>query len=155
MERDKALFKFACVSFGVSAFAWLLSPFGNYRGNALAVFFAVLVGVLFWLGLLAGIVLIMMINSHRKKSAGARAKLSGRPGAFRFFSNRRAMIADIAMIVFLVVLIIMSFVSNKAQSMFMVVFAFFLFSIYMHCVLNGTNYQYIMSKKTRSVRNER
>ena len=155
MERDKALFKYACVSFGVSAFAWLLSPFGDYKGSALAVFVAILVGVLFWLGLIAGIVLIMMINSHRKKNAGANAKSTGRPGAFRFFSNRKAMIADIAMIVFLVVLIVLSFVRIKEQSLFMIAFAFFLFSLYMHCVLNGTNYQYIMSKKTRSVRNER
>lgn len=151
MNRDILLFRISCISFGVSAFSFVLSFLGDYRGNAISVVFAVIIGVLFWLGLIAGAAFLFIINKHRKKAGGKKtANRKKHIGAITFFSNRYAMIADIAMAVFLVLTILLGFIPGVAREFAMVSLSFFIFAVYMHCVLNGINYKYINSIKEES-----
>lgn len=146
MKRDIFLFKLMCISFGVSAFSMLLTFFGDYNGNTVAVTFAVLIGVFFWLGLMLGAVLLIIVNQHRKKYITNKKSLSkNKIGAITFYSNRLAAIADIAMVILFILMMAVMFIPYVGQSIAMVLFSFLLFAIYMHCVLNGINFIYIKS----------
>lgn len=146
MKKDILLFKLACFCFGLSAFSMILSFFGDYKGDRLAVTFAVLTGLLFWFGLILGAVLLFIVNQHRKKYVSNRRTLAKkRIGAIHFLSNQWAAIADITLLGSFVLMLAVMFIPGVGQSIATVLFSFLLFAIYMHCVLNGINFIYIKS----------
>lgn len=149
MKRDRFLFKLSCIMFGISAFSVLLTFLGDYNGNGAAVFFAIMTGVLFWGCLITGILLLLIVNSHRKKHRRFMnsGKIEKRKcGALSFFSNRTAAIFDIAMVVFLLLVVISMLIPLISQSVTLVLVSFLLFSVYMHSMFNGVNFTYINSK---------
>lgn len=148
MKKDNLLFRICCAMFGISAFSILLSFFGDYNGNQSAVFFAVMTGVLFWGGLILGVVLLFILNNHRKKNKHFRdvgRTGNQRFGALSFFSNKTAAVFDIAMVVLLILVVISMFIPLMNQGITLALFAFFLFSVYMHSLFNGVNFTYINS----------
>lgn len=128
------------VSLFVSSFSILLSFFGDYNGTTANVIAAYAVGILFWLFLIVGYVLLGVINSHRKKAVENK---KGKPGIIRFFSNKKAKIFDIAMIVLFVLVLICELVPKIDDNIAVVLMAILLFTIHMHCVLNGVNFNYL------------
>ena len=149
MKRDRILFRMSCIMFGISAFSILLTFLGDYNGNSASVFFAIMTGVLFWGCLIAGILLLLVVNSHRKKRRrfiNGRRMEKSKCGALSFFSNRTAAIFDIAMVVFLLLVVLSMLIPLISQSVTLILFAFLLFSVYMHSMFNGVNFTYINSK---------
>lgn len=148
MKRDVLLFRLSCVMLAISAFSVLLSFAGNYDGNTREVIFAVLTGVLFWGGLIAGIALLFVVNRNRKiyetKKRERKAKRR-RVGAVSFLSNKPARVADIAMVALFILTLITMFIPSVSQSATLIAAVFLLFSVYMHCMLNGVNFIYIKS----------
>lgn len=149
MKRDIVLFKISCLLMGISSFSILLSFFGDYKGNSIAVIFAVLTGVLFWAGLIFGLFFLLLVNSHRKKyesiESSKRTVKRHRMGIVSFFSNKLAIIADIAMVALFIIFLVTEFIPIISQSVTLIFLAFLLFSVYMHCMLNGVNFIYIKS----------
>ena len=149
MKKDILLFRFSCVLFGISSFSILLSIIGDYKGDSIAVLFAILTGILFWSGLILGVVSILLVNQHRKrfekrKSINYRKK-QHRVGAISFFNNKPAAIADIALVVLLIIILAAMFIPVISQNITIIFLAFLLLSVYMHCMLNGVNFIYIKS----------
>ena len=95
-----------------------------------------------------GVVLLFILNNHRKKNKhfrdGGRTG-NQRFGALSFFSNKTAAVFDIAMVVLLILVVISMFIPLMNQGITLALFAFFLFSVYMHSLFNGVNFTYINS----------
>lgn len=148
----------------ISSFSLLLSFFGDYNGNAFNIIMAYAVGVLFWGLFIASYVLLAVLNSKRKKLEAekkeenvnnteehsnryaASRKKSRKPGIITFCSNKYAMIFDILMILMLILTVVFSFIP-ALSSIAVICFAVLIFSIHMHCVLNGVNFRYIHNRK--------
>lgn len=152
MNKDKTLMKFVVISLAISSFSLLLVMFGDYNGNALNKAIAVLTGVLFWGFLIIGYVILGIISGHRKTyerknraDLGRKANRDAnkRPGIICFFSNQKAIIADIVMIVSFIINLIFMFIPSVNQVVAVIFIAIFAFAVHMHCVLNGVNFRYI------------
>ena len=147
MKRDSLFFKISCASYCVSALSVLLAFLGDYKGNGAAVFFAVLTGVLFWGGIIAGTVLLVLVNNHRRKNFSTpkdRRTDWRRFGILNFFSNRIAQVIDIAMGAFFVLFLVSMFIPAVSQNISLVLFSLLLLSAFMHSMFNGVNYIYII-----------
>lgn len=108
-------------------------------------------GVMFWVSLFGTISIALFINYKRKKSKEFANDASGskRWGIIHFFQNKPAIISDVLLFVSLIGFIITRILSET--TIFPVVFlSLFIFSFGMHCMLNGSNYNYINYQK-RSV----
>lgn len=110
-------------------------------------------GVMFWLFLALAYFLLGFVDINRRKFLKQHKKAEKKrlPGILRLFSNPAAKCADIVSVVSLVLLVILSFITdNFANYILLAVFAF---SFQMHCVLNGENCLYINSLKAEENKN--
>ncbi len=148
MKNDKKLFIASCAFFAISAFAPLLSFLGSYKGNAVQLFFAIATGVLFWLGLVLGILFLVICNAHRKQyERKARRKFKRRRwGVSCFFSNTAAAVFDILTALLIIATLATMFIPSIGENITFILAAFLLFSVYMHSMLNGVNFIYICTK---------
>lgn len=154
MTLDIKLIKAVIISLFISSFSLLLSFFGDYSGNAFNIIMAYAVGILFWAGLIVGYVLLLIINSHRKKQMNASKKNTSavrksRPGIIVFLSNKYAFIADLTMGVTFILTIVFLFIPLFNYGLAVVFGSVLLFSIHMHCLFNGMNFKYINTLNKR------
>lgn len=152
--------KLIIVMLFISSFSLLLSFFADFNGNAFNLMMAYGAGILFWGCLIAAYVLLAVINEKRKKSEARRKtdlyenetrkvaskRNSNRPGIINFCSNKYAMIFDTLMVVFLILTIVFSFIP-VLNSVAIICISVLIFSVHMHCVLNGMNFRYIFRNK--------
>jgi len=100
-----------------------------------------MLGIIFWIGLIAGFLFQIPISNKRK----ADRKHKERHGVafFRFFSNKAAIVFDLALVISAVVAIIRVLVTEIPDIVaFGGVFGF-VFSLEMHGVFNGRNYAWL------------
>lgn len=153
--------KIVIIALAVSSFSLVLAVFGDYNGSTANIVAAIIAGLLFWLFLILGYVLLAMISKHRKQyekkavdSSGNRTKNAEnkkKPGIICFFSNQYALISDVAMgISFILTLVVLLLIPKTPQILQLLLISLTVFSIHMHCVLNGINFKYIreLSKKS-------
>lgn len=148
MNKDRQLMMLSIIMLAISSFSLLLISVSDYAGNAFNVFMAVLTGILFWLFLILGYVLLAVVSHHRKAyehehRTAKRSNNKKKPGAFCFFSNKYATIADIAMVILFIVLIVIMIIPSKTETLKLIVVPTFIFSVHMHGILNGVNLKYI------------
>jgi hypothetical protein len=107
-------------------------------------------GLMFWIPLFGGYVLLAVINSTRKKVAKKHKQHRLlRIGLIRFFSNIWAFAADLVFVISLIGFVVSML--NDPFSYFAFVLLFItVFSFQLHCILNGENYRFIFSYKTRT-----
>ncbi len=150
LNKDARLLKAAIISLSISSFSLFFSFFGSYSGNVFNLIMALMTGIFFWLGLIVGYMLLAIINFHRKCSKNSLNQKS-KPGIICIFSNKYAVVADIAMVLFLILSLLFLFIPPLSKSIAIVFVSIFLFSLHMHCILNGVNFRYINSvdKKER------
>lgn len=149
MKKDILLFRMSIVMLFVSSFAILLSFVGDYNGSFLNIIFALLTGILFWIGLILGYVFLAVVNSHRKrfeKKNGIDGN-TNKVGAVTFFRNKPAILFDILFIVSLISTLIFMFVPFLDKGIALILLSVCLFSLHMHCILNGKNYLYYKTIK--------
>ena len=100
--------------------------------------FSIVVGLLFWIGLVTGIAMAFVL----KKKNGREIEKSKNVGLIRFFKNKFAICCDIAMILLFVASVIV--VAKKTEAFIgSVMIGLFVFAFEMHCVLNGKIFEYI------------
>ncbi len=151
MKKDILLMKLVVSLLMVSSVSILFAIFADVDGNTANVIMAYAGAGLFWLTLIAGYVLLGVVSGHRKKYDNTQKysqghmKVSSRPGAFCFFSNKLAMIADIAMLASFVITLMFIFIPSFNQNVAVFFVAILIFSVHMHCILNGVNFRYIKS----------
>ncbi len=132
------------VAFAVSAASFLLIPVSDFNGTVLQKILAYIVGILFWGGLIAGIVMSYVLGKIRRK---AKYKKYDLPGFLCFFKNRKARFFDSVMIAASVVLIIINFMGAGTSWICMIFLSAGVFSMYMHSVFNGNNYSFAVCKE--------
>ncbi len=103
-------------------------------------------GGFFWLFTMIGYGSFLILNHKRKinyKTCGDNANLNKRLGIFCVWSNLPAKIFDILTGVSVVVLIIALLKDTTATQRIFSILAVFFFSLNMHGLFNGANYNYI------------
>lgn len=142
--RQVLLGSIAC--FTVSSMSFLLIPISDFNGTTIQRVFAYMVGGLFWIGLFVGLILTVIMSSWRKKDNINKHRL---PGILCFFRNRSAMRCDCAMFLIIVLFIISQKFFGLYNWISIILLSCMLMSIYMHSVLNGENYAYLMQRGVR------
>lgn len=110
-------------------------------------------GAMFWIGFAGTVGMTIRINYCRRNSYGFNEQFPKLKqfGLIHFFQNKAAIVADVAMFVSIIGIIVSRFVTNNLFSVFLFI-AIFLFAFGMHCMLNGANYRYIKYKIRSSVK---
>lgn len=135
-QTDRILLGFSIGGFLSMAVSFLLMPLAKA---------ALLPGLLFWLGLLMGVGLQIVLEARRRaffKAYGVNREKMQKPrcGLLTFGSNKPAILADNVMAISFVATIL-AFVITKGYGYGCYVgIATTLFSFCMHCVCNGRNY---------------
>ena len=146
----------------ISSFSLLLSFWGDYNGNVLNIIIAYAIPILFWGGMILAYEMLYQFNKQRIKNAEAEKPLNNNserthnrimrptrfmPGALRIISNKYATIFDFLSLIFLILVIVLSFIPNVNQVIVIVCLSVLVFSLQMHCLLNGVNFTYILLKR--------
>lgn len=139
--KEKSMLYAQIASFAVSSCSLIFSFMTSDATTAGRVG-SITIGIIFWLGLIAGIVFTILLSKQIKATGVHKGKI----GLITFFSNPIAIVFDSLMILSLIgsVLIIV-FKSEQLIGYFVI--ALFIFSFEMHCILNGKNYLYIKQEK--------
>lgn len=105
-------------------------------------------GAGFWIGLIGTSFMVLIINQSCKASVRFNELYGDKKqfGIIHFFQNMEAKIMDVLMFVSLFTIIIAK-VCNAELQLIYIIFAVFVFSFGMHCMLNGLNYKYINYSK--------
>lgn len=109
-------------------------------------------GLMFWLGLLVGIIAQISLSYSRKKWFArnrVRLPLTNQPklGLFSFFKNTTAIVFDVLLVMSLIGLIISVILTSGTGYACYVFIASTSFGFCAHCVFNGKNYYFIENKE--------
>lgn len=146
MENLRKKFKAVIILLAISSLSVVLTLCASYTLNWFTIAIAYALPFIFWGCMCWGYkILLFDINKIRRKAQGEIKKKNyiHLPGIICFFSNKYAKIADITMIVSFVVSLILYNINILNGILFVITVPIFLFSIQMHCILNGVNYEYI------------
>ena len=111
----------------------------------------VVAGIMFWIGLLVGIIAQICLSASRKNwfnKNRVRLPLSNQPklGLITFFRNKIAIISDVLLIVALVGLIVSVMLTDATGYACYIFITLTTFSFCSHCIFNGKNYYFIENK---------
>ena len=145
-KKNQLYFLIAIISFFVSSATALLLPFALFEGAEQQRSIAYSLGAVFWVGLIIGIFSMLLIDKNRKK----KRQRNSLP-FIRFFRNKEALVFDSMFIISIVGVVILLFTRGVNQWLSSTIIFMFLFSLEMHCIFNGENYQYIkfLNKKSK------
>ena len=143
ISKYRKIMFISIICFALSAFSFFLIPFSDFRGNGIEQTIAYMIGGLFWLGLISGLVMTSILGSIRKKNSKKKNTL---PGVVCFFKNKRAMQCDITMFVALILFVISQKLLGIYHWVSIILLSITLFSVYLHSILNGSNYAYAIQK---------
>lgn len=129
----------SAIGFFVMSASFLLMPFVDNSNGVNA--FGMTVGLMFWLGLLIGICMQILIAASKKS-----IKKNQRIGLCSFMRNIYGSIADIVFIVSIVMLVIGIILTNQSGYICYIAISMLTFSFCMHCILNGKIFAYFISK---------
>lgn len=146
MQKKKMLYLYMAF-LAVLSISVFLMPIGIEIADRTRIL-TYLSGVMFWVSLFGTISIALFITYKRKKSKEFADDDSGRKrlGVIHFFQNRPAIISDVLLFVSLIGFIITRVLSETTIFPF-VFLSLFIFSFGMHCMLNGSNYNYINYQK--------
>ena len=134
---------FSIFSFAISSFSFLLIPLSSFHGTKLQLIFAYAVGILFWSGLITGLIFTVLLGNKRKKAGFKGYTL---PGIFNFFKNVKAKVFDVLMVFNVIMLLISSNLLGMYHNLSVLFLSLTCFSFYMHSIFNGNNYAYVNKK---------
>lgn len=145
MKRNKykKIMLISVFCFTVSSLSFLLIPFSDFRGMGIKQTMAYMVGGLFWLGLILGLVITIILGNIRKRDSHKKHAI---PGLLCFFKNKRAMQCDIVMFAALILFVISQKLLGIYHLASIILLSTTLFSVYLHSILNGNNYAYAIQK---------
>ena len=145
MSKNKyyRILLYSVISFLISSLSFVLIPLSSFEGSKLQKALAYMVGVLFWTGLIVGLILTHYLSKIRQEHNYRKYLL---PGIFCFFKNKKSRVCDILLIISAIAFIVVkvSF-SNKILTL-SIILSLLVFFIYIHSVLNGNNYAFAVKK---------
>lgn len=112
-------------------------------------------GILFWTGLLLGIIPQLVLgglrrNDEKHTEENQKSRRSRKVGILTFGSNKYAIAADNTMAVSFVLTVLLLILTKGMGWICYFALGAFCFSFCMHCLLNGRNYLFIQKKKTKT-----
>lgn len=154
IKKDIFLLKFSVAFMFLFSITFLFMPFASdYFTNTGNRVFLIIVGLLFWITLFVAYFSFFILNTRRKKYV-KKNKITEKklPGICSFFSNKKAIIVDILMMICIVIFVILSNITTN-----FVIYIFLsmsVFTVQLHSIINGKNYLYIKSFKSEGKENE-
>lgn len=108
------------------------------------------IGLAFWFFAISGYILLIVANVEFKRISGnLRKNKRSLPSIISFFSNKIAMIADVAVIISIVAFVIICITELRFKYIAFVTLFLLIFSLHMHCLFNGRIYKLIKNEKER------
>ncbi len=139
------------ISFLILAISFLLMPLGGTEDNSV---YSMVAGIMFWVSIVIGISAQCVLSGRRKSwnkgHKNLKNKRSQRIGVISFFRNKYAVAADITAIVSLIGLVIALAATQAVGYICYVFISVFVFSLSMHCILNGKNFYYVVNQNNDS-----
>lgn len=156
MKILKKYQNFICISgIGclVAGLSLLFIPMVDLEGTPAQKIFALILAILFWIGLIAEIVFFVLADKQcnmiedRLIKEGSKSFKGTKIGVISFFTCKEAMVADVLTGLSLIAIILMIILKVTNDWLFVIVAVIFFFSFNLHCFLNGRNYKYIKEIK--------
>lgn len=129
------------ISFALMSVSFLLMPLDIMLNLKNSSFINIVIGILFWITLIIGVIGQIVLSFLIKKAAYI--KQNKRFGIITFFSNKYAVIFDLVFIVALIGFIIAAIATKLLGYSCYVFLALVVFSFTMHCIFNGNSYKVI------------
>lgn len=141
-QKPKIYFFISTICVVVASIMISLIQFASVDGTKTQKIFSLVIAIVFWLSFACSQLFFWLIDFNRKKVGfGNGYKI----GLISFFQNKEAKIADLSMIIFAFLVIILLFFRVDSGFIVTVSVALLFLSFIMHCYLNGKNYRYIYS----------
>lgn len=100
-------------------------------------------GISFWSFLLLGIVSQVVCSVRRRRWGGQKHRV----GLICFFQNKWAAVADVAMFLSLIGLVVAMIATDSRGYLCYIFISLFVFSFCMHCICNGKNFNHILKSQ--------
>ncbi len=143
LQKPKLYFYISTMFVVVAAVMLVLIQFVEVDGTKFQMVFPMVIAAVFWLSVICSQVFMCLVNISRKK---AKYNDDSKIGLISFFKNKEAMVADIALMVFAVEVVLLFIFKVNSGFIVTVSVALLFLSFFMHCYLNGKNYRYIKTK---------
>lgn len=138
----KKAFLLSAACMVISSLSVLGMPFADFESDGASKIAGYGMGIVFWLFLIAGLMLYRI--TYKALGNSVRSAHRGRPAMLKFFSNRPAAAADIALIVS-GIWNIFSVVGMIKTELLNAIFASVIFiAFHLHYMFNGTAFEYII-----------
>ena len=143
VSKYRRMLLYSIFGFAVSAFSFMLIPLSDFRGSALQKTIAYMIGALFWLGLISGLIITIKLGQIRKNFSEKKYKL---PGVMCFFKNKQAICCDVLMGASVILLVIFQKLFGTYHIASIVLLSLTVFLVYIHSIVNGNNFAYATQK---------
>lgn len=148
-KKNRKILNLSIMGFFIMSVSILLLQVSDKNGSE----WTYIVGLMFWLGLLGGVVLFAVYSKNIKKfiliaNNKNHTYKNRKIGLITFFSNKYASIADSVMILSALLFVILIIFTDGTSYICLIALALLAFSFSMHCVLNSKSL-YIDKKMNR------
>lgn len=147
---DILLFGLWILFFFSLAASFLLMPLNGTSQVGNISLYTLISGLMFWISIVMIIVIQRVLNYRRRRwyviNRIRKARSLRKNGLISFFQNIPAIIADIAMILSFIGLIVAMIATQGTGYICFVFISVFVFSFCMHCALNGKIYHHIINQ---------
>lgn len=146
-NKSKLLLLVSVACFLLMSVDFLIMPIGNNVEKNMR-WFEVLTGILFWLPLIIGAILQVVLSLNYKKNN--KNMIDNKQfGAISFFKNKIAAVFDVISIISLITFIAMLIFTSATSYFCYILISLFVFSFCMHCVLNGKIFNSLFTKNNK------
>ena len=128
----------------LSALSIILTAFSDFNGTSVQQAMGYICGGLFWFGLIAGVVLLLILNKQLKRANAFKNSDLKYLAMLNFFSNRTAQIVDVVLGISFILNIIALFTPLGRGIFGTILIVLFFASFHLHYVTNGKAWQYVM-----------
>lgn len=157
LKKDTKLMTAVFISLTVSCLSFMMIPLTDFSGRGFVLFVSYFLSFLFWAGIICVFVFLGMISADRKKYEKSmirdkdfrrkKKQTKSRPGITVFFSNKYAVAADVLLAAVLIINIVMFIAPEKTLSRTVIFLSLLIFTGFLHSILNGVNFKYILLLK--------
>lgn len=158
MSRMKGIEKKFYISAGCflpTVISLLLLPLSGTGETAGQKILGILIGVLFWAGVLLTAGSYFLLYRSCREQMKESTKKSKIPSCFRFFSNPIAVAVDAVLITSFIGTLYSNFRIDVSEVLEFISLVLFIIFLYLHFLVNGKIFQYIVQGKKRGKEYER
>ncbi len=148
--KFRRLFLLSYFSFVCSCLSLCMVPFVGEASQGAVRVVIYLTSAVFWAELITGSVLFIKVNSLCKKIEKQLRQNNQKTfellrfGVISFFRNKYAVVADLCMIFFIVILIAASVIKRVSDEFYIFILVMLLLSFISHSFFNGKSFMYIL-----------